>query len=188
MKSDLIDGGNVRFKWIRHHISPRKTLFTPKEDNSGGPELAFLLSSRTTHVDPSPDPKLSYEDDWRDPMMAHRVLDKFWKGKFIFIEEKPIQSVMSLDMDDYMDLDYANNKEAWDALDKMYPLEVSAVNTESDYLASRISQTDSSSDGGSELDSHADSPVLLNTKQFLPTTGESACKFNSVPPSELDSV
>ena len=63
LKSDLIDGGSVCFKWIRHHISPRKTLFTPKEGNSGGPDLKFLLSSRTTHVNPSPEPKLSYDDD-----------------------------------------------------------------------------------------------------------------------------
>ena len=175
LKSDLIDGGCVRFKWIRHHISPRKTLFTPRDGDIDGPDLAYLLPSRTTHVDPSPEPKISYDDDWMDPMMAHHVLDKFWKGKSIFIEEKPIQSVMSLDVEDYMEVDYVNNKEAWEALDALEAknsLEVSAVTTESDYLASRISQTESSSDGGTELDSHADSPVVGRNCFVLRRTGK----------------
>ena len=105
-------------------------------------------------------------------MMSNFALERSWNGKSIFIEESPIQSVGDISLNEYMEMDYANCKEGWDALDKIYPAEVSSVKTESGYLASRISQAESSSDIGVELDSHADSPVVGSNCHILRSTGK----------------
>ena len=83
MKSDLTDGGKSRFKWIRNHVSPRKTLFTPSETTADGPNPAHLLKSRTTHVN-APNSEMmevSYDDDWTNPMMSNFSLERSWNGK-----------------------------------------------------------------------------------------------------------
>lgn len=80
---------------------------------------------------------------------------------------------MSLDIDEFMDLDYVTHKEAWDSLDsKEDEMEnVSMVNTESEYLSCRISQAQTDGTGGTELDSHADSPVVGKHCYVLRSTG-----------------
>ena len=94
LKCDLSDGGTTRFKWVRHHVTPRRALFAPRIGN-GGPNPTFVVDSRTTHVEGS----TSIEDYWKDPMLSNRVLDSKWTGKSIFIEEIPNDSVSSLDLD-----------------------------------------------------------------------------------------
>ena len=86
--------------------------------------------------------EVSYDDNWTDPMMSNFALERPWNGISIFIEESPIQSVGDISLDDFMDMDYENCKEGWEALERMNPVEVSTVKTESGYLASRISQAE----------------------------------------------
>ena len=113
----------------------------------------MVMFSRTTHLNGSK----SIEDGWKDVTLTNRVMDEKWTGKTIFIEEIPISSVSSMDVDEYLDFDFENNKETWDQMELD---SVSAVNTEPFDLPMKISTTNSESQGGTELDSHADSPVV----------------------------
>ena len=62
LKSALSSGGVSRYKWIRHHITPRRTLFTPMKHNMG-PNPDLVKNSRTTHIQHSgPSGTLSLED------------------------------------------------------------------------------------------------------------------------------
>ena len=66
LKCDLSDGGTSRFKWVRHHVTPRRALFAPRIGN-GGPDPKFVVNSRTTHVEGS----TSIENYWKDPMLSN---------------------------------------------------------------------------------------------------------------------
>ena len=178
LKSTLKDGGLIRYKWVRHHVNPRKTLFKPT-GTKDGPRVEFLTESRTIHMNPASangsDNALISEDNWTDPIIAQFLLEEEWVGKSIFVEETPIKSVLSLDFDEYMDLDYVTHKEAWDSLDDLNDdvENISMINTESEskHLSLRISQAETTGTKGTELDSHADSPVVGKHCYILRSTG-----------------
>ena len=128
--------------------------FTPVGSRDG-PKLRFLNKSRTVHVDPAFNngKEMSFEDNWTDPSTKQGFLDGRWTGRSIFIEETPIESISSLGIEEFMDLDYITHKEAWDSLDlevQKEDQEVSMVTTESDHLSCRISQAETGVNGGTE--------------------------------------
>ena len=140
-------------------------------EHNKGPDPNLVKHSRTTHIQHLEGSKiLSLEDNWNDPVLAQSKQDNKWIGRSIFIEEVSIPDVLSMDIDEYLDLDYENNKEAWKEMEME---NVSTVETEPFDLNSRISSTEICELGGTELDSHADSPVVGRNCFIHRRTGKS---------------
>ena len=76
--------------WTRHHLKPRKALFSP-EDSKGGPKLSNLQPKRATKVLFDGISHKVIDDIWTEPQNNRELLDQKWTGTTTFWE-KPLQS------------------------------------------------------------------------------------------------
>ena len=70
--------------WVRVHVKPRRSLFTPA-GVAGGPEAGRLTHSRRTVVTRADEPTEIVDDDWVGPD-AHRLLPREWVGETWFYD------------------------------------------------------------------------------------------------------
>ena len=73
--------------WIRHHITPRRTLFHPGANL--GPELQTLLPSRKTMTDRGQ----TLEDQWATSESIRTWGEDSWTGKTFFAKQPPGQEL-----------------------------------------------------------------------------------------------
>ena len=81
--------------WVRHHVSPRQSKFTPYANSQGGsqkggPDPAKLKPSRTTYIQWSEkgDPgETIFDEDWRGPNSHANLGIGSWTGTTTFEEE-----------------------------------------------------------------------------------------------------
>ena len=73
--------------WIRHHVTPRRTLFHPGAHH--GPELHGLLPSRKTVTDNDE----SLEDQWTTSESIRTWGANSWTGKTFFSKQPPGQEL-----------------------------------------------------------------------------------------------
>ena len=66
--------------WVRHHIQPRRMLFSPCRGGDG-PDPMQLEDVRVTIKDGVAG---SSADNWRDQSAAQRINDQEWTGKTAF--------------------------------------------------------------------------------------------------------
>ena len=67
-------------QWTRLHDTPRRSLFTPCRVPRGPAHPDQLEGRRTTIGIDSDGMKFEVHDNWREPGVAHRVLDRPWTG------------------------------------------------------------------------------------------------------------
>ena len=73
--------------WVRHHVSPRRTLFHPGANQ--GPELQSLLPSRKTLKDDGE----ALEDQWTTSESIRTWGEALWTGKTFFAKQPPGQEL-----------------------------------------------------------------------------------------------
>eukprot|EP00435_Cladocopium_sp_Y103_P050254 s2395_g15.t1 len=69
--------------WVRHHRTPRSTLFHPAAA-SAGPDLHDLLPDRTTYMDTNE----PYQDDWTKNDSIKNPKEVIWTGTTVFHKQK----------------------------------------------------------------------------------------------------
>ena len=67
-------------EWVRLHDTPRRSLFTPCRVARGPAHPDKLEGKRVTTGVFADGEKFVLEDGWREPGLAHRVLNKPWTG------------------------------------------------------------------------------------------------------------
>ena len=83
----LIDG--VDRQWNRGHRTPRRALFTPHRVSGGpGRDIAMNTRRRTDGVYVGTGVEFVIEDDYSNPMDAHRVLPNAWVGTTTIFEKE----------------------------------------------------------------------------------------------------
>ena len=76
LKGDLFSDGVSRYKWIWHHITPRRSFFIPMKHNMG-PNPDLVNNLRTNHIQYSEQSNILYLDDcWNDSVMSHSKLER----------------------------------------------------------------------------------------------------------------
>ena len=80
---DWIERGENE-KWCRWHRNPRRALFTPFKVARGPGRRTKLEATRVTEGINELGQRFRIEDDWRDPIQSHRILDTPWVGKTHF--------------------------------------------------------------------------------------------------------
>ena len=84
----------VHDRWIRHHVTPRRTLFHPA--SALGPDLHHLRPERTTRRDDG----LELHDHWND-REGHRAWhDEDWVGTTTFFKQPPGQELPASDINE----------------------------------------------------------------------------------------
>ena len=80
---DWIERGEGE-KWCRWHRNPRRALFIPFKVARGPGRRTKLEATRVTEGINELGQRFRIEDDWRDPIQSHRILDTPWVGKTHF--------------------------------------------------------------------------------------------------------
>ena len=78
----------IQNMWVRHHLRPRKSKFTPSKSKGGPSDMSTLSPIRITIGKYDDDGKaFIFKDRWSDKARAHEELDKGWTGFTVFTNE-----------------------------------------------------------------------------------------------------